>query len=94
MYWNQAAWLLAVCPDDAVRAGARAVELATQCCELTEGKDTMFLDTLAAAHATAGNFDKAVELMRQCVRDGPAEHRAQFRARLQLFQARKPYRLP
>jgi len=89
---NQAAWVLAACPDDAVRDGPRAVELAARACELSGWKDMTEVDTLAAAHAEVGNFHKAVELMQRCLREGLPQHRNEYRARLQLFQGRKPYR--
>jgi tetratricopeptide (TPR) repeat protein len=58
---NNYAWVLATSPDDAVRDGKRAIELATKACELTEYKQTHILSTLAAAYAEAGDFAKARE---------------------------------
>ena len=54
------AWLLATCPDARVRNGKLAVELATRACELKHWKRAP-RQTLAAAYAEAGDFDKAVE---------------------------------
>src|SRR5262249_23521392 len=51
---NQLAWLLATCPQDDIRDGARAVEHANETCTLTKGQDGNQLDTLAAALAECG----------------------------------------
>ena len=55
------AWLLATCPEDRVRDGKKAVELATKGCELSGWKDADALSTLAAAHAERGEFEEAVK---------------------------------
>ncbi|MBI2480176.1 MAG: hypothetical protein HYV60_16555, partial [Planctomycetia bacterium] len=46
---NNKAWLLATCPDDTVRDGPQAVELATKACDLTDWKNFAYVDTAAAA---------------------------------------------
>lgn len=64
------AWLYATCPDEAVRRGARAVELARQFEKLsggTSGGPRVF-DVLAAALAEDGQFDKAVEAAGTAIR--------------------------
>jgi tetratricopeptide (TPR) repeat protein len=53
------AWLLASSPDDEVRNGAYAVELARAVCELTNYQVPQPIDTLAAALAATGQFDRA-----------------------------------
>src|SRR5262249_60783672 len=53
------AWLLAAGPDG-VRAGKQAVAPATRACQLTGWENPIPINTLAAAHAEAGDFDKAV----------------------------------
>jgi tetratricopeptide (TPR) repeat protein len=57
---NNLAWLLATCPDPIIRDGRRAVALAQRACELTQFKTTVFVGTLAAAYAEAGQFDQAI----------------------------------
>ena len=44
---NQLAWLLATCPDEAVRNGTEAVEHATRSCELSKWQEYSPIDTLA-----------------------------------------------
>ena len=58
---NDLAWLLATCPDNSVRNGQKAVELAQQAVQLSNGRSPEILDTLAAAYAEAGRFHEAVE---------------------------------
>lgn len=53
------AWLLATCPDAAVRHGADALRLATELCAASEWRSVRALDTLAAALAESGRFDEA-----------------------------------
>jgi len=91
---NNRAWLLATCPDDDIRDGKRAVDAATKACELTEWKNASMLDTLAAAHAEAGDFDKAVKHLKQALAldDLDQSDRDAYRARLKLYEQKKPYR--
>lgn len=64
---NDLAWLLATCEDESVRDSARAVELALQACRLSSYSEPNYVDTLAAAFASHGQFDKAVETARTAV---------------------------
>ena len=54
------AWLRALAPDPAYRDGAEAVRLAIQACELTGYRKPVFIGTLAAARAEAGDFPSAI----------------------------------
>ena len=93
--YNTAAWLLATCPKDAVRNGAEAITFATKACELTEWKRPFLFDTLAAAYAEAGQFDKAVEWQQKALADPDAFPPQTFKdckRRLELYKAGKPCR--
>lgn len=57
---NNLAWLLATCPDAAVRNGSEAVEHAEKACQLTHYQTTVVVGTLAAAYAEAGRFEDAI----------------------------------
>jgi len=92
---NRAAWLLATAPFPH-RNGARAIEMATRACELTDWKNPSYIDTLAAAHAEAGNFTEAVRWQQRSLefpdfakRWGPAAQE-----RLELYRKGQPYRMP
>ena len=57
---NTLAWVLATSSDAQLRNGVRAVELARQADELAQGKDPVFIRTLAAAYAESGRFNDAI----------------------------------
>ena len=57
--FNAAAWILATRPDAAPQHAQQAVELAQQSCSMTHHDNPAYLDTLAAAHAGAGDFTQA-----------------------------------
>jgi tetratricopeptide (TPR) repeat protein len=86
------AWLLATCPEDNIRNGAKAVEYATKACELREWKNARYLDTLAAADAEVGNFEEAVKWENRCLAFTLAKDDAdQARLHLSLYMQKKPY---
>jgi tetratricopeptide (TPR) repeat protein len=94
---NNLAWLLATSPDDSIRDGKRAIELATKACEETEWKQAHIISTLAAGHAEAGDFAKAREFSRRAVEtadanDGDAEVRQQLSNELASYESSKPWR--
>ena len=89
--YRHRAWILATCPIDAIRDGGRAVVDAKRAMELSDGTPlgTSAQRTLAAAYAEQGEFDLAVKSQQEV----PARRRTkQDRARLQYFQANRPYR--
>lgn len=94
---NNLAWILATGPDG-IRDGARAVALARELCKTTESKVAEFLDTLAAAHAEAGDYRQAEQVANQAAELAQAEGRTelaeQLRERAQGYQAGRPYRDP
>lgn len=55
------AWFLATNPDDSIRDGERALELAQKAVQATNGERPEPLDVLAAAYAETGDFKKAAE---------------------------------
>jgi tetratricopeptide (TPR) repeat protein/membrane protease YdiL (CAAX protease family) len=57
---NSLAWLFATCPDPIFRDGALAVRYAEQACRATDWKKPAYLDTLAAAYAEHGEWNKAI----------------------------------
>ena len=89
---NGRAWLRATCPDETYRDGAKAIEDATKACELTGWNDLYCLDTLAAAFAEAGQFDKAVECQEKAIELAPDDEKEDLGTRHKLYQERQPYR--
>lgn len=89
-YLNALAWLLAACPDDSVRSPEEAIKLAKRANTLTNDKNASFLDTLAAAYAASGDFDKAVDFQQQAVDllDTPS---GDCLGRLDLYKNHKSY---
>jgi len=64
---NMLAWVLATCPRDDVRNGPEAVQLALRVCQRTRMNNHVFLDTLAAAYAEIGAYDKAAQTLQQAI---------------------------
>ena len=91
---NGYAWVLCTCPDDKQRDGKKAVLHAKKACELTEFKNGGYLDTLAAAYAENGEWDKAVEWQEKALKSGdfPLADLEAGKKRLEMFKAKKPYR--
>jgi tetratricopeptide (TPR) repeat protein len=92
--YNSAGWLLATSPAADARNGKQAIELAQKACELTAWNEPNYIDTLAAAHAEAGDFDTAIRWQEMAMgfpnfmkSDGDAA-----RARLESYRQKKPYR--
>ena len=89
---NDLAWLLATCGDAQFRDPPRAVELAARACELTQHQSADLLDTLAAAHAAAGDFDAAVSRAEQALARSGANPPPALAERLALYRLRQAYR--
>jgi len=58
---NALAWILATRPDTGSRRPDRAIALAERACRLTGYRNPTLLNTLAAAYASAGRFDRAAD---------------------------------
>ncbi len=92
---NNLAWVLSTSPDDKVRDGKRAIELATQACEATEYKRPHIISTLASAYAEAGDWDNAVKWSTKAVEmsgDSEKEILDQLKEELKHYQEKKPFR--
>lgn len=89
---NNLAWLLATCPEDDLRDGAAAVTSAIKACELSGFTNARYLDTLAAAHAEAGDFDEAVKRATQAVELASTDTRTAIETRREQYKAGQSYR--
>ena len=90
---NNFAWVLATSPDDELRDGKRAIELATKAAELTAHQTPHILSTLAAAYAETGDFEtakkwsqKAVEIAQKELESADSSDRTQMQADAEQLQ--------
>jgi len=92
----QQAWIAATHENKRFRDGIKAVELAEKLCRLTEYKEALALDALAAAYAESGRFPGAVSTAQRglqlAVLHGRQELASDLKERLQLYRDKKPYR--
>jgi tetratricopeptide (TPR) repeat protein len=91
--YDSLALIYATSANPRVRNGRRAVELAQQACELTGWKNAYYLNTLAAAHAEAGNYSQAAEWQAKALAMKTFSRAGEAAAleRLKLYQAGKPF---
>lgn len=91
---NNYAWVLATGPEN-VRSGHLAVQLATQVCEAVDFKTPEFLDTLAAALAEDGQFERAIEYAKRATEllevSGDPDRVRPVQERLEVFRNRQSY---
>jgi TPR repeat protein len=86
---NDLAWVLATCPDERYRDIKRALKLGESLVSLglTEPSN---LDTLAAAYAVNGDFEKAIHVQQEALEKlgdtGEKELVAPLRERLELYK--------
>jgi TPR repeat protein len=94
---SQFAWDLAVNPDAALRDGPLAVRVMRAMVVASTAPNASHLDTLAAAHAEAGEFDQAIRAEQHALAVLPptqSELRSAMRQRLQSYRNRQPFREP
>jgi tetratricopeptide (TPR) repeat protein len=95
---NDAAWLLATSPDGKLRNGAEALKLAAHAAQLTSGKESAILGTLAAAYAETGQFDRALDVEQRAIQlateRGDATSAGVLQERLVALRAKTPIREP
>jgi hypothetical protein len=90
---NNLAWLLATTNNPDMADAQRAIDLILPI--VMYYGDWQYLDTLAAAHARAGNMDIAMQMQKQALlevkNDAPDELVAELESRLELYQAGEAY---
>jgi len=86
--------VLATSPDAKLRDGKRAVEAAKKAVDMIKYRDGRYLDTLAAAYAEAGDFDKAVDTQQKAIDDPEfmKDDGEGARKRLKLYREKKAFR--
>ncbi|MBU0638186.1 MAG: tetratricopeptide repeat protein [Planctomycetes bacterium] len=90
------AWLLATCPDERARDGAKAVEHAVKAQQLTALNRPEVLDVLAAAYAEVGRFEEAqvqvTSALTMARRQNDAKLAEELEQRLAQYRAGQPCR--
>ena len=89
---NNYAWLLCTAPEDKLRNGKRALEMAELACRASQYSDAAQLSTLAAAYAELGDFDKALEWIGKALEKSPDSLKAQLEKEKASYQEKKPWR--
>jgi len=76
-----------------VRSPAEAIELAERAKNLTQSRSPEVLGTLAAAHAAAGDFDRATQVAEQAIAlatdAGRSESAERLRRELELYRSNR-----
>ena len=89
-------WILSTHEDKKYRNGKEAVKLATRLCKITQYRQPLAMDTLAAAYAEAGNFNEAVftaeKAYKMALMHGPGSLAQSLEQRLKLYRNKMPYR--
>src|SRR5206468_8334079 len=92
------AWVFATCPDDSIRDGRRAVELAQKALRISAGKIPMIFRVLAAAYAEDGRFSQAIESAQRgadlATSQGNSALAAELQSNIALYQTGTPLRDP
>jgi TPR repeat protein len=90
---NAYAWFLATSPEPGLRNGTNAIAFAEKAVAATGRTNVMVLDTLAAAYAEAGQFEKAISVQKDAIaRLSSQKDRPALESHLKLFESRTPVR--
>ena len=93
--YNSKAWILATSSQPAYRNSAQALALAQKAVEINAGIDS--LDTLAAAYAADGQFEKAIATQKRAIQLLIQQDRttglAPYIDRLNSYKSRQPLRV-
>jgi tetratricopeptide (TPR) repeat protein len=90
--YRNGAWLLATCPNASFRDPDNALLGARQALDIGYGEQHVALDTLAAALASAGEFEEAVDTIAQAIDLAPDNAKFAYLSRMQMYQERQPFR--
>jgi tetratricopeptide (TPR) repeat protein len=92
------AWVFATSPEDSLRDGAQAVQLAEQALRISGGRIPVIFRTLAAAYAEKGMFAQAIQTAQRGIElangQGNSGLAAELQTNIGLYQDEKPLRDP
>jgi Tfp pilus assembly protein PilF len=90
------AWVFATCPEDSIRDGRHAVELAEKALRISGGKIPMIYKVLAAAYAESGRFADAIETAQRGAELATSQSNpalaAELESNIALYQSGRPLR--
>jgi tetratricopeptide (TPR) repeat protein len=90
------AWVFATSPDQSIRNGAKAVQLAEQAVRISGGRIAILFRTLAAAYAENGRFMEAIQTAQRGVElaksQGNSGLATELQANVALYQEQQPLR--
>jgi tetratricopeptide (TPR) repeat protein len=92
--YNAIAWILSTCPNNKYRDGTKAVKMANKAVQLNPGATT--LDTLAAAYAETGDFEKSITTQKEAIallkKENKTGKMSNYNDRLKSYEAKKAWR--
>ena len=92
------AWVFATSPDETLRDGTRAVQLAEQALRISGGRIPLIFRTLAAAYAESGRFSEAIQTAQRGAElansHGNPSVAAELQGNIALYQTGQPLRDP
>ena len=93
---QNAAWMMATCPDEVYRNGDFALETAQRAVQLASAPSSVHvLDVLAAAQAASGDYTSAQSTIAEALRSTTdASMRSELQMRAKQYQRKKPYVQP
>lgn len=90
------AWVFATSPDDSLRDGAKAVQLAEQALRISGGRIPIIFRTLAAAYAENDRFSEAIQTAQRGIElansQGNSGLAAELQGNIALYEAGRPLR--
>lgn len=93
--FNNLAWIMATCKREGFFDPARAVDYAERACEMEDNENADYLDTLAAAYASSGQFGRAIVTARKALdlhlAGGEEIKVKQVQDRLELYEQSKSF---
>jgi tetratricopeptide (TPR) repeat protein len=92
------AWIFATSPDESLRDGAQAVQLAEEALRISGRRIPVIFRTLAAAYAEKGMFSQAIQTAQRGIElansQGNSGLAAELQSNIALYQAGRPLRDP
>ena len=92
------AWVFATSPDDSLRDGTKAIQLASEALRISGNRIPILFRTLAAAYAESGRFSEAIQTAQQGIELANSQRNFKLAAELQgntaFYQEQRPLRDP